>query len=110
MFDKIHLIDIDQIDTADYKQQYTSCIILSWDNKITLQKRSDNFYTYPGYICAFGGKVEPYETPLETIVRELTEELDVDVPATELIFIAAYTEEISKHNNLIFGYFWVFLA
>lgn len=106
MSDKIHIIDIDQIDTSAYKRQYTSCIILSGDNKIILQERGDDFYTYPGYLCAFGGKVESDETPLNTITRELKEELDVDVPATELVFIAAYTEEISQHNDLIYGYFW----
>lgn len=106
MTDKIHIIELDKIDLSTYKNQYTSCIILSQDKKIILQKRGDDFYTYPGYLCAFGGKVEPNETPLETIIRELKEELDVDIPASELVFISAYTEEISKHNDLVYGYFW----
>lgn len=106
MTDKIHIIDLDKINISTYKNQYTSCIILSGDNKIILQKRGNDFYTYPGYICAFGGRIESGEMPLETIIRELKEELDVDIPASELVFISAYTEEISKHNDLVYGYFW----
>ena len=54
----------------------------------------------------FWWKIESTENSLQAIIRELNEELDVEVPSSELIFISAYTEEISQHKDLIYGYFW----
>lgn len=105
MSDKINVINPNQLDTNAYKNQFTSCIILSHDNKVILQKRGNDFYTYPGYLRAFGGKIKAAESPLETIIRELKEELDIEVSASELIFISAYTEEIPQHEDLVYGYF-----
>jgi len=43
---------------------------------IFFQKRSNNAKRYPGLFGFFGGRAEDDETPRETLLREIKEELD----------------------------------
>lgn len=88
------------------KASYTSCIVLTSNKRIMLQKRPSTWKTYPNYISTFGGTIHSDETPLQTIIRELAEELGVAVHPKDLIFLNAYTEEITQHKDIVFGYFW----
>jgi 8-oxo-dGTP pyrophosphatase MutT (NUDIX family) len=97
---------ISNIVLTELDVRYTSCIVLTEKNQILLQQRGKACYTYPGYISTFGGEVEKNEAPLNAIVRELKEELGAHVLAEEIVFLAAYTEQITNHQDIIFGYFW----
>lgn len=99
-------INTDKIALADFKNQFTSCIILTANNKLLLQKRGENWSRFPGFICPFGGKVEDNETPLQAITRELQEELGAKIAPEEIDFLGAYTEKASNFTDLIYGYFW----
>ncbi len=88
------------------KASYTSCIILTSDKNIMLQKRPATWSTFPNHLCTFGGSIHREETPLQTIIRELAEEVGASAHPNELIFLDAYTEEITQHKEIIFGYFW----
>ena len=85
---------------------YTSCIILTSEKKIMLQKRPASWSTYPNYISTFGGTIHAEETPLQAIIRELAEEVGAAVHPKDLVFLDAYTEELTQHKEIIFGYFW----
>lgn len=47
--------------------------------RFLLQHRTDDAPTWPGYWGLFGGGEEPGETARETLLREIREELDMDV-------------------------------
>lgn len=104
--DIIKEIDLSQINYSQFSGFFTGCIILTKNKKILLQKRGDDFYTYPGYLSTFGGKIEDNEQPIDAIIRELKEELEVNVYKDELIFLGAVTEKISGYTELIYEYFW----
>ncbi|QBR84767.1 NUDIX domain-containing protein [Legionella israelensis] len=88
------------------RPQLTSCIILTFDKRILLQKRPDTWRTYPGYVCCFGGHVEKGELPLNAIRRELQEELGANAAATDLIQLSCYSESITHFKEIIHGFFW----
>ena len=71
-----------------------------------LQKRPENWRPYPGYITTFGGWIEKGETPTQTIVRELHEELEVRILPDDLVMLGAITEPCTGHTELVYEYFW----
>jgi len=103
----MNLINEIEVDEQVEKQaMYTSCIILTHDEKILLQFRPPNWRTFPGYICCFGGKIDADESPQEAIIREINEEVGGQVMSNRLRCLGAYTEQITEHKEIIFGYFW----
>ncbi|WP_321176409.1 SDR family NAD(P)-dependent oxidoreductase [Limnospira indica] len=71
--------------------------ILYQSDKILLQLRDDiPTIVYPGVWGMFGGHIEPMETPLETMKRELLEEIGY-VPTSLYEFGTYATEEVVRH-------------
>ncbi len=70
--------------------------ILSQDGQVLMQLR-DNIpnIIYPGYWGFFGGHLEPGETPMEALKREIQEEINYAVPAAKLFGI--YSD--SRHGQ-----------
>lgn len=64
--------------------QVALAIISNKDNEVLLQHRDNNAPTNPNKWGLWGGRIEEGETPLEAIVRELKEELDIDVSKDSL--------------------------
>lgn len=59
--------------------------IIVLDSKILCMQRSKSKYDYLSFKFEFpGGKVEPGESPKETLIRELKEEMDADVSSAEI--------------------------
>lgn len=56
-----------------------SCFILYDGERILLQHRSDDAFRFPGMHGMFGGGLEPGETPEEALVREVREELGLEL-------------------------------
>jgi 8-oxo-dGTP diphosphatase len=58
--------------------KYSGVLLVTPDNKLILQQRDDNpKISNPGKIAVFGGSSEGDETPLETAIREIDEELSL---------------------------------
>ena len=91
---------------ASHQPSFTSCLVISHDYQLLLQQRASDWPTYPDYISAFGGRIEAGETPTETIIRELQEELGAQVTATELHYLGVVTEASSEHKEMVFGFIW----
>ena len=72
------------------------CIIAKDTHRILLQQRTMNG-TYPRNWGFFGGKVENSENISQTLLREITEELDISVK--EDVIMIPY-EKFKDFNNL----------
>ena len=103
---KIKKINAADINNEKYPKQYTSCVILNYDNKLIVQQRGKNWSNYPNYISLFGGKVEKSETSVVAIIRELNEELGAKANPYEISYLGAITEAVSNHKELIHEFFW----
>lgn len=106
MSNSIKMVDLTKIKQSDYKEQFVGCLVLTKDNKILLQQRGHDFVTYPDYLCEFGGHIEEGEHPIQTVIRELKEELGACVKESEIISLGALTEEMSNHTELVYTFFW----
>src|SRR3989344_2009275 len=58
--------------------------------RVLLQKRDHNTDVNPGKWGFFGGTSERDETPLDCFLRELKEELDIDVPENTVTPLTDY--------------------
>lgn len=100
------LIPEDKINQSDYPVQFTSCLISNDKGEIFVQKRPDDWWTYPGFHCLFGGKCESGESPEQTIIRELKEEVNLDIDRNHLHYLGSITEPVSKHTDLVHQFFY----
>tara|TARA_B100001250_G_scaffold187774_1_gene161344 strand:+ start:2297 stop:2773 length:477 start_codon:yes stop_codon:yes gene_type:complete len=107
--------------------QASGCLLLALDTgRVCLQQRSQN-NTHPRTWAFWGGKAEANERPIETLLRELEEEIGIlpDVQKVHPLHIftsknseftynsfvvAVYEEFIPLLNNESDGYCWVKLG
>ncbi len=73
------------------------------DGRVLLQKRPENkmmagLWEFPG------GKVEPAEPPAAALTRELKEELDIDVEASDLAPLTFAAEPLEGRDLLLLLY------
>ncbi len=94
------------INDADYKDRCVGCLVLSQDMRLVLQLRDGSAPTFPHYLATFGGSIEDDETPMETLVRELKEELGAVVNARDVVTLGALTAPETNYQQLMFAYFW----
>ena len=62
---------------------------------LTVRKRGTELFMHPG------GKPEPGESPVETAVREVAEELGVRVRPTELAFLGTFVADAANEANTL---------
>lgn len=68
-------------------------LILEQENCFVLfEKRAGSLKVQPGEICFPGGSMEPGETPQETALRELSEELLIKPEQAEIVMACDYLE------------------
>ncbi len=87
------------------KRQGTSIIFVNDKNQILLFLRDDKLdIIYPNMWDVPGGHVEPDETPEECIIREMKEEMDIDLKDFHLLCVKEFDDRIEytywKHANL----------
>lgn len=83
--------------------EVAAAVILRPDGSLLLgQRAADTFY--PGYWEFPGGKVEPGETPHQALVRELREELEIDVLAATPWIVR---EHVYEHAHVRLHFFRV---
>ena len=75
-----------------------SVIILNDKNQILLQKRSENKRSYPNMWALCTGHVEENESFKEAAIRELKEELGVNIKFDELYSLADGKFDIYEEN------------
>jgi 8-oxo-dGTP diphosphatase len=74
-----------------------SCAAIVDDNGRTLlvRKRDTDFYMQPG------GKIEPGETPLACLKRELMEELGVSFPEAQMRYLGNFSEIAANEPDVM---------
>ena len=70
--------------TEKYKHM-VSLLLIAKDKKFLLLKRTDNGHKFSGYWGLPGGSVEKDETPLDAVIREVKEEIGLDIPNVKLL-------------------------
>lgn len=86
-------------------QNYCNIIIFNKEGKILMQKREENKKILPGYWALFGGKLENNENKFDGIIREIKEELDINIQNPKFEFSQRYEfKNYSKGKWHIFSY------
>jgi len=102
----VEIVDLDKADFSTFTRKCVGCIVLTKDRKILLQMRPENWHTFPGCLATFGGDIEGLEIPMQTLKRELQEELGAQVVESDTISLGAITEAVTKYTGLIYTFFW----
>ena len=102
----IRLVDLEKIDSKKYSFYGIESIVLTFNRKILLQQRDEDWNRFGGYLTAFGGGIEKDELPIEALIRELKEELGARVEKKDVVMLGAITEKVTKYSELIYCYFW----
>ena len=83
----------------------TAHAILRLSEKYILQLRDDKpNIASPGKWCLFGGRIEPAETPLKAVKRELFEELSIRPGRFKFLWNVEYYEDFVKGMVRIWFY------
>lgn len=106
MKNQVKLLNLNQINPADFEQRYVGCVVLTKEHQILLQQRGKDWDRFPGYLATFGGRVEKSETQMQGLIRELHEELGAKVNTAEVTNLGVMTEAITQHRDLVYLYFW----
>lgn len=103
--DTVTEIDFPEKDRKLHKNHLADCIVLTQDKKILLQFRPE-WKENPPYLSAFGGHVEPNETIIQGLLREMKEELGVKINENDVIKIHTLTEDFTNHKDAVHVFFW----
>jgi len=86
------------------KNIYVSTIaLIDWQGKVLISSRSEN-QTLPNFWEFPGGKLKTNESPDDAIIREIKEELSLDINKKSLKPISFNTYTYDEFNAIIFFY------
>lgn len=74
--------------------------IIERDGRVLFGKRSAHRLTAPGYWCPVSGRIEPGESQAEAVVREVREEVGLEVRALEKV------GECDTHDGRALIHWW----
>ena len=64
------------------------CMLLNKNNEVLLQKKTNDYKSWPGGVWSFFGRtIKKSETPKEAIIREIKEEINIDLKDSKLLKI-----------------------
>lgn len=74
-------------------------LVINNNNEILMQKRSSNKKVYPNLWSIFvKGHVQAGETSIDACIRELSEEVGINITGNELNYLYTIFEEVIKEN------------
>jgi 8-oxo-dGTP pyrophosphatase MutT (NUDIX family) len=82
------------------KPDVVQILLIRYDGALILQHRDDKpGIANPGMITAFGGSMEPNETPEQAAFREIIEETNLRPNLEDLKFINKYQKHKATHGE-----------
>ncbi len=103
---KIKVETSESIKEGAFTKRLADCVILTQDGKILMQQRPENWGNHAGVLNIFGGHVEDGESIMQSLVRELHEELGAQVNSDDVVFLGAVSEEDTNYTELVHVHFW----
>lgn len=100
------VIDRKTLDKENLWHRVVSCWIMNNKGEILLQRRALTKKTNPGKWGKTGGHVDSGETTEAAIIREVKEELGIDVPKNQAHLIDIFKSK--DMNDKYFGYNYIF--
>lgn len=98
--------DLVHMEKQDWHRS-TTIYIVNKDNQLLCQQRSMRKDANPGdWQCFFGGHVQAGETYDQNAIKELGEEIGLQIHSSELIFIGKGKGEKDKHHDAAYVYEW----
>lgn len=61
------------------ERNYCVAMPLDTENRLILQRKDSGYPFWPNYWCTFGGGMKNNENPLETLIREMKEENNLEL-------------------------------
>ncbi len=81
---------VTKVDSNFFCKLQGAICFCEWNGKILMLKRSLNSHQGGLWTAAPGGKLEPGETPLEAVVREVREETGIELDPGKLVSKGSY--------------------
>jgi 8-oxo-dGTP pyrophosphatase MutT (NUDIX family) len=82
------------------ESKYSAVLLETNDGKLIFHHRDNKpNIANPDMVGVFGGGVEDGETYEEAAIREIKEELDLDLAIEDLHFLAIYNKTKERHGN-----------
>ncbi len=97
--DSIKEVSRTEPEEGGYAAHLADCIVITKDGKLLLQHR-------PGKLSFFGGHIEPGETIVRGLIRELKEELGADAGEHQIVHVASITEDFTNHTEIVHIHIW----
>ena len=85
-----------------------AAFIYTGTGKILLQKRKSNKKTYGGMWSITGGHVLSGETNEDALIREIKEELNLEIKKDEITFVTKYKSKTIKENIINNKFFSIY--
>jgi len=83
------------------EQTFALVILHTMDERVLLQLRDDiPTISHPNHWGLFGGGVEPSESPLAAAIREIGEELSIELAEQDVVNQGAFQYESGKVHHL----------
>lgn len=100
--------DLSQTEFPGYWRAAGAAVILAPGGRIILQQRDGHAPVAPNMVACPGGGHDPGETLVDTVVRELSEELEIAINPAELVFLGAAKRLYRKMTlpGLVARFFW----
>lgn len=82
-----------------------ACWIINEKNEILLQRRSPNKKQQPNMLAVTAGHVDLNETPIQSVIREITEEIGIDnIKEDDLVYLDTFKAENNNNHHYKYVY------
>lgn len=86
------------------KRCISLCILESEEEYLLIRrgKRKKDLSDLSGFYIPIGGKLEPYETFEDAVIREIKEETGIDINNPIFLGVLTETSPLPKYNNVVY--------
>lgn len=86
------------------KRCVSLCILENANEYLLIRrgKKKKALEDWSGSYIPIGGKIEPFETPTDAIIREVKEETGIEISEPYLIGVLTETSPLPKYNNVVY--------